>query len=232
MAFAFPASRSYSPPPLRLLAREGASYAFMRLTANFGSVASVPLRGNGRQVLVIPGFMASDISTSRLRNSLNAAGFDTFGWALGRNTGVAADIFEKLDARLDAIGADGPITIVGWSLGGLIAREYAKHAPHRIAKVITLGSPFSGDLRSNNAWRLFEFVAGYKIDNPPIEMVLGEKPPVPTVAFWSARDGVVASQSARGLPGESDEQYELDCTHMAFVAQADAIRRIAAVIVG
>jgi predicted alpha/beta hydrolase family esterase len=231
MAFAFPAPRSYSPPPLRLLAREGVSYAYMRLTASFGTVAPVTQRGNGQRVLVIPGFMASDVATSRLRNSLNASGFETFGWALGRNTGVAADIFEKLDARLDAIGGDGPITLVGWSLGGLIAREYAKHAPHRVAKVITLGSPFSGDLRCNNAWRLYEFVAGYKIDNPPIAMVLGEKPPVPTVAFWSARDGVVASQSACGLPGESDIQHELDCTHMAFVARPEAINAIAKAIV-
>ncbi len=231
MAFAIPL-RSYAPPPLHLLAREGASYAFLRLTASFGSVAPVSSHGDGKKVLVIPGFMASDIATSRLRNSLNAAGFDTYGWALGRNKGVTADIFAKLDARLDAIGADEPVTLVGWSLGGLIAREYAKHAPHRVAKVITLGSPFSGDLRSNNAWRLYEFVAGYKIDNPPIAMVLGEKPPVPTTAFWSARDGVVSGPSACGLPGEADERIELDCGHMAFVAQPEAIRRIAAVIAG
>jgi alpha-beta hydrolase superfamily lysophospholipase len=231
MAIAIPSLyTSDLPPPLRMLARESMAFAYMRFAASFGSVAPVASKGQGQPVLVIPGFMASDQTTSRLRKSLSAAGFDAHGWGLGRNKGVAADIFDRIDARLDALDCDTPITLVGWSLGGLVAREYAKHAPHRIAKVITLGSPFSGDPRSNNAWRLYEFVAGYKVDNPPIAMVLSEKPPVPTIAFWSARDGVVASRSACGLPGESDHQYELDCTHMAFVARPEAINAIAKAI--
>ena len=109
-------------------------------------------------------------------------------------------------------------------------REYAKHAPNRVAKVVTLGSPFSGDLRANNAWRLYELVAGHSIDAPPIAVMLAEKPPVPTCAIWSARDGVVAVSSARGLAHESDEQVELGCTHMAFVARPEAIRAVAQAI--
>ena len=112
----------------------------------------------------------------------------------------------------------------------MLAREYAKFAPHRVARVVTLGSPFSGDMRSNNAWRLYEWVAGHKVDAPPVDTVLSEKPPVPTCAFWSANDGVVAPHSARGLPHESDNQVELDCTHMAFVARPEAIRAIAAAL--
>jgi pimeloyl-ACP methyl ester carboxylesterase len=232
MALTIPINEmSHRPPPLRMLAREGASFAYMRLTASFGAITPLASKGNGQPVIVIPGFMASDMTTARLRNSLNAAGFDAHGWGLGRNRGVAADIFERIDARLDMMDFDGPVTLVGWSLGGLVAREYAKHAPHRVAKVVTLGSPFSGDPRSNNAWRLYEFVAGYKVDNPPIQTVLSEKPPVPTIAFWSARDGVVASRSACGLPGESDRQYQLYCTHMAFVARPEAIHAIAKALV-
>jgi pimeloyl-ACP methyl ester carboxylesterase len=225
-------ARADMAPPLHLLARESLSFAYMRLTASFGSIAPVAARGDGRNVMVIPGFMASDVTTQRLRSSLSAAGFVAHPWGLGRNKGVAADIFERIDARLDALALDGPVTLVGWSLGGLIAREYAKYAPRRVAKVITLGSPFSGDPRANNAWRLYEFMAGYKVDNPPIPMVLKEKPPVPTIAFWSAQDGVVASRSACGLPDESDEQHELDCTHMAFIAQPKAISMVAAAIIG
>ncbi len=221
---------SETAPPLRLLARESLSFAYMRFTASFGRIAPVACKGEGHNVVVIPGFMASDVTTRRLRNSLNAAGFVAHPWGLGRNKGVAADIFDRIDARLDTLSLDGPVTIVGWSLGGLIAREYAKYAPERVAKVITLGSPFSGDPRANNAWRAYEFMAGYKVDNPPIPMVLKEKPPVPTIAFWSARDGVVASRSACGLPDESDEQRELDCTHMAFIARPAAIDAIAAAI--
>src|SRR3546814_16081743 len=79
----------------------------------------------------------------------------------------------------------GPVTVIGWSLGGLYAREIAKRLPQAVEQVITLGSPFSGDLRANRAWRLYERVAGHRIDTPPIEVRLHEKPPQRTVALWS-----------------------------------------------
>jgi alpha/beta hydrolase fold len=217
-------------PALPLFAREAMAFVYMRASAAFASTVPLDVEGNGRAVMVIPGFLASDQTTSRLRRSLQGAGFQSYGWGLGRNKGIKADIFERLDKRMDELAIDTPVTLVGWSLGGLIAREYAKHAPHRIGKVVTLGSPFSGDLRANNAWRVYEFVAGHKVDSPPIEVSLAEKPPVPTCALWSAKDGVVAPYSARGRRHESDERIELDCSHMAFVARPDAIRMTARAI--
>lgn len=226
-----PVGRADSAPALPLLAREALSFAYMRTSAAFASTVPLDVVGNGRPVMVIPGFMASDQTTSRLRRSLQAAGFEAHGWGLGRNKGIRSDIFEKLGRRVEELDIDGPLTLVGWSLGGLIAREYSKVARHDVAKVVTLGSPFSGDPRANNAWRLYEFVAGYKVDNPPLDVTLSEKPPVPTCAIWSQNDGVVAPGSARGQSHESDHQVELDCTHMAFVARPDAIRAIAKVLV-
>jgi predicted alpha/beta hydrolase family esterase len=218
-------------PALPLLAREAFSFAYMRTSAAFAATVPLDVAGEGRPVMVLPGFMASDQTTSRLRRSLEAAGFDAHGWGLGRNKGIKADIFERLDERLDALQVDRPVTLVGWSLGGIIAREYAKVAHHRVAKVVTLGSPFSGDPRANNAWRLYEFVAGYKVDAPPIEVTLSEKPPVPTCALWSHNDGIVAPRSAKGQKHESDRRIELDCTHMAFVARPDAIQAVARAII-
>lgn len=220
-----------SAPAFSLLAREALSFAYVRTSAAFAATVPVDSAGDGRPVMILPGFMASDQTISRLRRSLQDAGFDAHGWGLGRNKGIKADIFERLDERIDMLQFDQPLTLVGWSLGGLIAREYAKYAPHRVAKVVTLGSPFSGDPRSNNAWRIYEFVAGYKVDAPPIDVTLSEKPPVPTCAFWSSNDGVVAPHSACGQSHESDRQIELDCTHMAFVARPDAIRAIAKAII-
>ncbi len=221
------AGRAHNAPPLSMLSREAVSFLYNRAIASFAPPVQLDVAGNNQPILVLPGFMASDRTTARLRRSLNTAGFDAHGWNLGRNTGITADILERLDARLDALNLDTKITLIGWSLGGLIAREYAKHAPHRIAKVITLGSPFSGDLRANNAWRVYETIAGHAIDNPPIQINLAQKPPVPTIAFWSARDGVIAAQSSRGQTDETDSTLELDCTHMAFVAKASSIRLIA-----
>lgn len=215
-------------PPLPLLLREVAAFATMRAKASFARAVPGERVGNDSDVLVLPGFMASDRTTARLRKSLTVAGYRAHGWGLGRSSGVRADTLQQLDKRLDRLGLTKPATLIGWSLGGLIAREYAKHAPHRVAKVITLGSPFSGDPRANNAWRLYELIAGHKVDAPPIDAILSEKPPVPTIAFWSRQDGVVAAASARGALGEVDETHEMACTHMAFVADPDVIKAVVA----
>lgn len=225
-------ARSPGAPPMKLLWREGASLAYIKLTAAMAKPVPLGVDGGGRKIIVLPGFMASDRSTARLRACLSASGFDVHGWGMGMNRGLNADIIAHLRRVVEPIAAGGPVTLVGWSLGGLLAREYAKHHSEHIAKVITLGSPFSGCPRANNAWRLYEFVAGYKVDSPPIAAVLHEKPPVPTVAFWSARDGVVGQDAARGNPGEADQRIELDCGHMEFVANHAVFRQIAAAILG
>lgn len=175
-------------------------------------------------MLVIPGFLASDGSTRPLRQALRQAGFKAHGWGRGRNFGLRADVFETIDRRLDDLEArhGGPTAIVGWSLGGLIAREYAKYAPGRVAKVVTLGSPFSGDIRANNVWKLYELIARHKVDAPPIECALAEKPPVETVAIWSRRDGVVAAACARGEADESDRRIEVGCGHIEYTFLPEA----------
>jgi alpha/beta hydrolase fold len=226
-----PVHNNMSAPPLNMLARESFSFAYMRVMAVYGRTAEIDAQGNGEKILIIPGFMASDKTTDRLRRSLNQKGFDAHGWGLGRNWRVSAEMFDRLAERIEAISGGDTVTLIGWSLGGLIAREFAKKAPHRVRRVITLGSPFSGGQKANNAWRIYEIIAGHKVDNPPIQVVLHEKPPVHTVAIWSARDGVVAAGSACGLPMESDRQIELDCTHMTFVVGPAAINAIACAIV-
>lgn len=218
------------PPPLRLLAREAFLFPATRTRAALAPAVALKVDGRARPVMVIPGFMASDRTTGLLRKSLQNAGFDCHGWGMGRNRGITSDILDRMDARLSHIPNDAPITLIGWSLGGLIAREYAKYAPQRVAKVISLGSPFSGSPRANNAWRLYEMIAGHGVDAPPINVTLAVKPPVPTIAIWSQRDGMVAPSAARGQPDESDVQIQENCTHMGMVADPGVIRRIAHLI--
>ena len=128
---------------------------------------------------------------------------------MGWNLGVKADTLDRLEALLDAIGANEPVLVVGWSLGGLFARELARALSRSACRaVVTLGSPFSGDLHQNNVWQLYELVAGHKVDEPPIPRIT-DKPPVPTLAIWSREDGIVAPRAARGLDDERDEAVEL-----------------------
>ena len=170
---------------------------------------------DGPPALVIPGFIANDRTTMELRRALAADGWRVHPWELGWNLGATAETVERLKARIDAIAPDEPLLLVGWSLGGVFARALALAHPERVKAVVTLGSPFSGDPRANNVWKLYELIAGHPVDAPPIERN-SAKPPVPTLAFWSRNDGIVSPRAARGLAEESDKTVELDCTHMAF----------------
>lgn len=211
-------------PPLRLLIGEGAMLA-SRFWRAFGHVGE---RGpaDGPPLLVVPGFLASDRTTLGLQRAFAEAGYRVTGWGLGLNRGARAGLLEAIAARIERHGRGRPVVLVGWSLGGVFVREVAKLRPDLVEKVVTLGSPFSGDPRANNAWRVYELVAGHKVDDPPIEVRPAEKPPVPTLALWSRRDGVVAPACARGGEGESDRQIEFDCSHMGFGVSARAYPRI------
>jgi pimeloyl-ACP methyl ester carboxylesterase len=186
----------------------------------------------GEPLMVIPGFLATDRTTLGLQRALAAAGYRVSGWGLGWNRGARADTITQLVEQIAVFGAGRPVTLVGWSLGGIYAREAAKLRPDLVARVVTMGSPFSGDPRANNAWRLYELVSGHPVDDPPLKVDRAAKPPVPTIALWSRRDGMVAPASARGAPGESDRQIEMDCSHMGFAVSGSAFRAITAILRG
>ena len=178
--------------------------------------------------MVIPGFLATDRTTLGLQRALAEAGYRVTGWGLGLNRGVSAEILERIVGEVERFGRGGKVVLVGWSLGGIYAREAAKLRPDLVAAVVTLGSPFSGDRRSNNVWRLYELVAGHRVDAPPIDTDPAEKPPVPTLAIWSRKDGIVAPAAARGEEGERDRAIELDCSHMGFAVSGAAFPAIVA----
>lgn len=205
-------------PPLKFLIREGMALG-SRFWRGFGRLGE---RGpaDGPPLMVFPGFLATDRTTLGLQRAFAGAGYRVNGWGLGFNRGASPDILERVAARVEAHGRGRPVVLVGWSLGGIIAREVAKVRPDLVDKVVTMGTPFSGDPHWTNAWRLYELVAGHKVDSPPIETRLAEKPPVPTLALWSRRDGVIAPACARGGAEESDRQVELDCGHMDFGVSA------------
>lgn len=215
-------------PPRRLLIREAAALT-VRLYNAFGRVGE---RGDAHAppLMVIPGFFASDRSTLGLQRALAKEGYRVCGWGLGWNLGARADTLDRIVERLESVSRGRPVTLVGWSLGGIYAREVAKQRPDLVARVVTLGSPFAGDPRANNVWRLYELVSQHPVDNPPLNVDLGAKPPVPTIALWSRRDGIVAPACARGFEGQRDRHVELDCSHMGFATSRRAFRGIAATL--
>lgn len=211
-----PLPRDDQAPPLSRALGEVPAWLELRARA----FSRPPRRATAKEappVLVLPGFLGSDASTRPLRHALAAAGYDVHGWGLGMNFGMTVDLFLNIEALALRLAGQGRVSLVGWSLGGLAAREIALRRPDRIARVVTLGAPFSGDLKANNAWWLYEWMTGRPVDQPAVPVRRGEKPPVPTTALWSARDGIVAPACARGLPHESDRIVEVDCTHLGYM---------------
>ena len=180
---------------------------------------------NPKQIMLLPGFGAHPIRMRWMARVLERAGHTAKKWGLGYNLGATADRLAKVEARLVALheATGEKMVLVGWSLGGVMARELAKKHPDKVEKVVTMGSPFSGSPRANNGWRAYQAIAGHRVDEPQIETVISEKPPVETVAFWSPRDGIVAPKCACGKPSERDRAVALRCSHMGFVLSNEAM---------
>ncbi|WP_348529692.1 alpha/beta hydrolase family protein [Qipengyuania aquimaris] len=178
-----------------------------------------------KRIMLLPGFGAHPVRMRWMAKQLEKAGHTAKSWGMGVNLGATADRFAKTEERLlDLYQRRGEqIVLIGWSLGGVMARELAKRHPDKIEKVVTLGSPFSGSPRANNGWRAYQAIAGHRVDEPEIDTVLSEKPPVETVAMWSPRDGVVHPRSACGRVGERDRAIALRCSHMGFVLTNEAV---------
>jgi pimeloyl-ACP methyl ester carboxylesterase len=221
--------------------RKPSVFRLLRELADVPKVIISPLRGGaevaksgkGEPVLVIPGFLADDAATSVLRMSLNHAGYRAFGWKLGFNLGFRENIIERMHARIEEVRAacgGEKVVLLGWSLGGLYARDLARRYPNQVRLVVTMGSPFSGDIHANHAWRIYEALNDHKVTELPDGVDFHAKPPVRTLALWSPLDGVVSPQTSCGDADQSDERVEIPVTHMAFAASKRAVSRVIAVL--
>lgn len=192
--------------------------------------AAVAPTANPQVAMILPGFGAHPLRMRYLARQLESAGHVVKRWGLGRNWGPDPDRFDQIEARLLELHArhGRKVVLIGWSLGGLYAREIAKRQPEAVAKVVTMGSPFSGSPRANNVWRAYQFITGHSVDEPPVAADLSVKPPVETVALWSANDGVIAPRCAAGRAGERDRAIPLRCTHMGFTYDNQVIHTLLA----
>lgn len=175
-------------------------------------------RGDAHPVLVLPGFLASDFSTRFLRRFLGEQGFSAHPWKLGRNFGPREGVEDAMEERmLELFHRHGrKVSLVGWSLGGIYARELARRAPGAVRSVISLGSPFTGDPRANHSWRVFEWASGMKLDEIPEERFehLRRTPPVPTTSIYSKTDGVAAWQCCLERTGPQAENIQVEASHL------------------
>jgi pimeloyl-ACP methyl ester carboxylesterase len=186
-------------------------------------------KGDGHPVLVLPLMFGSDLNTLPLRRYLAGRGYAVSAWGQGVNLGPRAGVLDACRARLDALcAAQGrAVSLVGWSLGGLYARELAKQAPAQVRCVVTLGAPLDGESNPVEMWRAYERVTGEPMGLPETHSPLAEPPPVPCTAIVSRSDGIVAWPGANESSGPLAETIEIESSHLGMAMHPLAVHAIA-----
>lgn len=185
-----------------------------------GWLASAP-RGDGHGVLVVPGLLASDMSTGLLRRYLSWLGYEVRGWELGRNVGPTDAVLAELPRALTDLArrTGRSVSIIGWSLGGIYARELTRPQPDLVRQVLTLGSPFQltdpWQSRADGAYRRRGHL--HATDHPiPTAEQVARPIEVPSTAVYSRQDGIVSWQTCIEPETALHENVEVRCGHLGF----------------
>ena len=190
-------------------------------------------KGHG-PVLVVPGFQASDLETWLLRKKLGALGYTVYGWGLGRNHGKSGKLVPKLIEQVKELHRRHalPVQLVGWSLGGVLARDVARAAPEAVAQVITLGSPIVGGPKFTVFANLYR-KQGMDLDQIAAAADAREASralPCPVTAIYARHDGIVAWGCCIDVNHEV-EHVETKATHFGMPFHPETLRLIAQALV-
>ncbi|HEY4988071.1 MAG TPA: alpha/beta hydrolase [Bradyrhizobium sp.] len=200
------------PPGIGLLLAEARGILELNASLLLTPLLLTAPRGDGHPVLTLPGFLASDLSMAPMRRYLKELGYDTRGWQMGRNIGGVARMRAALLARLTEIHAETgrKVSVIGWSLGGVYARDLALQAPAMVRAVVTLGSPFANDVTATNATRLYELLSGETAESfPELRSAISGDLAVPATSIYSRSDGVVNWQTCRLRASATAENIEI-----------------------
>ena len=201
------------PPSPLLLLTEGRAVREFAASIAFAPLLLMARRGDGHPVLTLPGFLAGDTSTLLMRRYFRALGYRAEGWELGRNIGGFYRMRATLRARLARLRNETgrKVSLVGWSLGGVFARDLALQMPEAVRSVITLGSPFARSLQATNARRLYEQVTGEKTSDARADdlSAIGGDLPVPATSIYTRMDGVVNWRCSIGRESPTSENIEI-----------------------
>ncbi len=213
-----PAALPIQRPSLALLGTEPWRAAFEFVSHKLSR--RVTPTGDGHPVVIFPGLAADGRSVAPLRKHCQDLGYAACDWGRGFNTGPQGDPdvwMADLARHVEQLMGDNPtVTLVGWSLGGLYAREVAKLLPGRVRQVISIGTPFNASADHTNVGWLFRLLNG---SSPAIDPVLSERlrtaPPVPTTSIYSRSDGVVAWQTCtHAHPQRWVQDIEVEGSHI------------------
>jgi pimeloyl-ACP methyl ester carboxylesterase len=204
-----------APGPLLMMMETRAPWEYAAMVAAAPWLNRLPV-GDGHPVVVFPGLGASDISTVPLRNFLRDRGYTPYAWKQGFNFGPRQGVLDSCRELVQrtALQHQEKVSLVGWSLGGIYAREVAKELPDLARCVVTLGTPFAGHPRATNAWRFYELVSGQSVYDHDRAETLRHAPACPTTSIFSKTDGVVAWQCSINDDAPHTENIEVHASHV------------------
>src|SRR4030088_883375 len=185
---------SLRPPGLGLLLAEVRGIFEFNASLLLSPLLMRAPKGDGHPVLTLPGFLASDLSMAPMRRYLKELGYDTYAWKMGRNIGGISRVRAALRDRLAEIhtSTGRKVSVVGWSLGGVYARDLALQAPGMVRYVVTLGTPFAGDVRLTTRARLYEALSGEAVEyNPELRTTISGRMGLLTAEIYSRADRIV-----------------------------------------
>lgn len=181
-------------------------------------------RGDGHLVIDIPGWRASELSGAPLRRYLNWLGYDARDWGFGTNTGDPRRDVDRLAERVVGLVEEkgAPVSLLGWSLGGVIARDVARRHPEAVRRVITYGTPVAGGAAYTSIARLYGRSAD--VDAERVARRLNAETPiqVPLTVMFSRRDGIVAWRACIDHSSPFAEHIEVCSTHLGMGIDPDA----------
>jgi pimeloyl-ACP methyl ester carboxylesterase len=228
-----PDAELQAPAPWLLLLEFRAPWEYAAMLASMPWLKRLPA-GDGHPVIVFPGLGAADLTTAPLRGLLESLGYSTYPWMQGFNLGPREGVLEGCRQLVRRIAErhGAKVSLVGWSLGGVYAREMAKEMPELSRCVITLGTPFSGPPSATNAWRVYQLLSGQGVPDPALIEQIRGLPEVPTTSIYSKTDGVVAWQCSINPRAAQAENIEVHASHvgmglnpLALYAIADRLRQ-------
>lgn len=209
---------SVEPPSTIWLLLEGRAAGELLTTLALRPLLRRLKKGDGHPVLLLPGFLAGDLSTRPLRGVLRDLGYWAHRWNLGRNLGVRGDLEQRLTRRVAEVNErhGRKVSLIGWSLGGVYARVMANRHPERVRGVISLGSPFAKNAKATRSGWLYEWFTDQPIEEIPPERMADVRrtPPVPTTSIFSRTDGIAAWQTSIEPEGPRSESIEVVGSHL------------------
>ncbi|MEO8012767.1 MAG: alpha/beta hydrolase [Polaromonas sp.] len=217
------ASLEICRPPLTLLGTEPwrAALEFLSFKVNGVRPRKMVPAGDGHPVIIFPGLATDSSAIAPLRDYCESLGYKTLDWGRGFNTGPKGDLDRWLEAlavhTANVLGGHkDKATLIGWSLGGLYAREVGKLLAPQVRQVITIGTPFNAEADHTNVGWLFRLLSGSSAAiDPGLSQRLRTPPPLPTTSIYSRSDGVVAWETCRhARPARLVQDIEINGSHI------------------